>query len=157
MSGTGWACNYITLNLGSSPAETQKLAVPSKVTKPESDKARVGLDLAGWLGNLIRLLGFAASLGSLLTEVGCVIFHSISLTCLSGCHLWTRFGTNVSLLNLLSSIKPPLKDSVFSTASAFPESPVVKVSACLGKTYQPIHLSASALPRIHRHSNLVLR
>ena len=75
---------------------------------------------------------------------------------LYGCHLRTRFGTNVSLLELLS-LKPPLKDSVFSPASAFPENPVVKVSACLGKTYQPIHLSVSALPRIYRHSNLVLR
>lgn len=156
MSGTGWARNYITLNLGSSPAETQKLTVPCKVTEPESDSP-IGPDLAVWLGNLILLLGFAASSGSLLIEVGCVIFHSISFTRLYDCHLRTRFGTNVSLLNLLSLVKPPLKDSVFSSASAFPENPVVKVSACLGKTYQPIHLSVSALPRIHRHSNLVLR
>lgn len=130
MSGTGWACNYITLNLSSSLAETQKLTVPCKVTKPESNKARIGLDLAGWPGNLILLLGFAASLGSLLIEVGCVMFHSISFTGLYGCHLRTRFGTNVSLLNLLSLVKPPLKDSVFSYDSAFPENPVVK-SICM--------------------------
>lgn len=57
----------------------------------------------------------------------------------------------------LLSRKALWQDGVFSTASALPEHPGAEVCACLGKTRQPTHLSASTHPRIHRHSNLVLR
>lgn len=49
LSGTGWALNYITLNLASSPAETPGLTVPRKVTKPERVAERgLDQDLSAW-------------------------------------------------------------------------------------------------------------
>lgn len=43
VSGTSWALNYITQNLASNPAETPRLTVHCKVTKPER-MAEPGLD-----------------------------------------------------------------------------------------------------------------
>lgn len=56
--------------LSCGPAETQRLAVPCTVTQSKRDKAQLGPGSA-WLGNqnLLLLLGFAASLGSLLKSV----------------------------------------------------------------------------------------
>lgn len=151
--GTDWAPNRTSLHLACSPAETQRLMVPCKVPKPQTGEPASDQGLPVWEPGSPDLglrplwaglrLGVSSSIAPRLHfSVGAVAASAH----ISGC-----------LPMELLSRKAPWQDSVFSTASALPECPGAEVCACLGKTRQPTHLSVSTHPRIHRHSNLVLR
>lgn len=151
--GTDWVPNHISLHLACSPAETQRLMVPCKVPEPQTGGPASDQGLPVWepgsLDSGLRPLWAGLQLGMSSSVASCLHFSVGAVAAsahISGC-------LPVELL----SRKAPWQDSMFPTASVLPERPGAEVCACLGKTRQPTHLSVSTHPRIHCHSNLVLR
>lgn len=106
------------------------------------------------LGAWFSRLGFAASLGR--APAGHVIFRSILFALLRGAvAACTHFG-GVSLWSS-SAERPCGRTACSPFGFSASRCPGAEACACLGKTRQPTHLSVSTHPRIHCHSNLVLR